>query len=179
MALSIEKLGLNNQGRRVFRLTDQTRSVYWVAPPYIHLSCIETRIHIGLSFGRKTGGSWGHTYVFNTVEECLTRLLEQCEFMSRLDELHDIMVKRLWRTELSIHHVRGRPTKDGLGRISFYIPKYLQYRFKLKIRKDTPEGYQELRDYHQTILQYFQEHHRLAPEEAIRVYEHNPLDTST
>lgn len=179
MALKIEKLGLNNQGRRVFKLTDQTRSVYWVAPPYIHLNCTETRVEIGLSFGRKTGGSWRHAHIFETIEECLSKLLEQCEFMGRLDELHDIMVKRLWRTELNIHRVRGRPTKDGLGRISFYIPKYLQYRFKPKIRKDTPEGYQELRNYHQTILQYFQEHHRLTPEDAIRVHEHNPLDTTT
>lgn len=178
MLLKIEKLGLNNQGRRVFRLTDTTRSVYWVAPPYIHLSVIGSRIEIGLSFGRKTGGSWRHAHLFETIEECLARLLEQCEFMDRLDELHDVMVKRLWRTELNIHRVQGRPTKDGVGRVSFYIPKYLQYRFKPKIRKDTPEGHQELRDYHQTILQYFQEHHRLAPEEAIRVYEHNPLDVS-
>lgn len=178
MLINIQKLGLNDQGRRVFSFADTHTKVYWVAPSYIHLSTLRNRILITLSFGPGAENMITQHHIFTTVDACLEELRTQCGFMSRLGELHDIYVKRKWRDDPGFHYVKGRPTIDGIQRKSFYIPKYLQYKFKPLRVKDTPEGLKALKEYHAQILHYFNTEHRLSVDDAMRVTTTNPLEKS-
>lgn len=174
MSVNITKIGTNELGCRVFCLESDGKLLYWTAPPYVYVHASKRLVRVAVQLQKKTES----VSVLHDPElsDVIGAIKEQCEFLERNRGLLNIRVPEYWFSKPSIIRKTINPPKRPYARLTFKIPKYLQSKFGQKMFCDNDDGMTTLLEYHQDIVRKVQARHTITTDQALIMYEINPLE---